>query len=818
MKSFIRFLFIIVGLSLIFFQPSCRWFGGRFESRWAQTPQRVWVGPEYWANRLQDWRIHEGRLECINNSRSLRTVHVLTRYLNRKDGAFTMSLQTGTLSESARRTDAWAGFLLGAGSLEDDYRMRALIHQAHGRQGGLIAGINGKGEIAVIDNEDRRKPLSLQRDRQFHPSGIPESGINLHLLAIPSGKAYRLTLWARNHTSGETIDSAYIDGIGKERLQGNLALAAHIEDTSHKTSFWFKKWKMEGAKIQKSDRRQFGPVLGARYTISQGTLRMTAQMPPLSKENLKKVKLEIREKGTDEWQVAGRAGIHTPGWMATFQIGDWNSRKAWDYRMSYPLRESPEPHYMKGTIMKEPGKGSLVMAGMSGIKSMQHPIGETCHFTGDSIGFPHQRILSNILKHQPDILAYTGNQVHKNLPTSVKSDSSDDLYLDYLYKWYLFCWAHGALTRNIPTIMLPGQRDLYRRPLQVADKQRTGQTALASHHRPASFINMVQKSQTGHLPVPYDPAPNRWGIPAFYTNLQYGGLDLAIVETNKFREKDSNQTPKPQKATTGRTGALGQRQLYFLKDWTHSWKGAHIKAVISQSSITDQKILPASSGKGFASEGKTPAMSAQENQPDPEWKEALEIIRMAHALMITSGQSAAYAIHQGIHQKGDAGFEFGIPPFSCYINQTFTDTLHLSDTTAHNPETGYGIITFDISHQKIELSAWAGSTDPEEGKPYPEWPVSLGVEDNYLQHPVGFLPEIITRGLNHKPVYKLYRDNDPELIYAKRAKDSLFRPAVYDQSVYTLVLGSPEENKMDTLRNLVPVELKKQIILDFRQR
>ena len=798
MKSSIKFLFILTGLLVLSFQQSCQWFSGGFESRWAQTPQRVWVGAEYWANRLQDWRIHEGRLECVDNSRPLRTVHVLTRYLNRKDGSFSMSLQTGALSESARRTDAWAGFLLGAGSLEDDYRMRALIHQAHGRQGGLIAGINGKGEITVIDNERGRKQLSMERDRTFYPPGIPESGVNLHLLALPSEEGYRLTLWARNHKTGETIDSAYIGGIRRGRLQGNLALAAHIEDTSHQTSFWFKKWKMQGTKIQKNDDRRFGPVLGAHYTISRNTLRMTAQMPPLSKDHLKKVKLEIREKGTDTWQIADRAGIQTPGWMATFQMKDWNSQKAWDYRLSYPLKESSQLHHLKGTIQKEPDQGKITVAGMSHIQSKREPIGKRCYFTGDSIWYPHTPAIENIQKQQPDILAYTGNQAYRNLPTTLKSDSSDEVYLDYLYKWYLFCWSHGTLTRNTPSIILPGPRDLYRKP---------------SNPMPAPFINMVQKSQTGHLPAPYDPSPNHQGIPAFYTDLQYGGLDLAIVETNKFTKKDSKPTPGPQGASSQTRGALGPRQLNFLRNWTNNWTGAHVKAVVSHSSIRNSRIPPDSPGEGSASCGKTPAFSEQEKQPGPEWEQALEIIRKGHALMITSGRSAPYGFHHGIDQKGDAGYEFGLPSFSPPMDASFQQTGE-----KNFPVTGYGIIHFDLTRQKIEFSAWAGRTDPGEGKPYRGWPVSLGVEDNYLKNPVGFLPEIITRGLNHNPVYKVYHDNAPELIYAKRAKDSLFRPAVYDESVYTLVVGSPEENKTDTLRNLVPVQLKKQIILDFRQK
>src|SRR5688572_28826576 len=37
-----------------------------FRSRWDTCPDRLWLGPEYWANPLQDWRIANGRIECTN--------------------------------------------------------------------------------------------------------------------------------------------------------------------------------------------------------------------------------------------------------------------------------------------------------------------------------------------------------------------------------------------------------------------------------------------------------------------------------------------------------------------------------------------------------------------------------------------------------------------------------------------------------------------------------------------------------------------------------------------------------------------------------
>src|SRR5688572_6875671 len=41
---------------------------------------RTWLGPEFWGNRLQDWRLHDGWIECIagKDGDDVRTVSLLT--------------------------------------------------------------------------------------------------------------------------------------------------------------------------------------------------------------------------------------------------------------------------------------------------------------------------------------------------------------------------------------------------------------------------------------------------------------------------------------------------------------------------------------------------------------------------------------------------------------------------------------------------------------------------------------------------------------------------------------------------------------------
>ena len=35
------------------------------QSQWPKGIERTWIGPEYWANPLQDWQLKAGRIECV---------------------------------------------------------------------------------------------------------------------------------------------------------------------------------------------------------------------------------------------------------------------------------------------------------------------------------------------------------------------------------------------------------------------------------------------------------------------------------------------------------------------------------------------------------------------------------------------------------------------------------------------------------------------------------------------------------------------------------------------------------------------------------
>src|SRR5882724_9625499 len=82
-----------------------------FSSAWLHEENRVWAGPEYWANPLQDWRIREGRLECFSPGGD-RNVALLTRDVSNRKGDLHLSVRLGKIDNAPLET-GFVGFRVG---------------------------------------------------------------------------------------------------------------------------------------------------------------------------------------------------------------------------------------------------------------------------------------------------------------------------------------------------------------------------------------------------------------------------------------------------------------------------------------------------------------------------------------------------------------------------------------------------------------------------------------------------------------------------------------------------------------------------------
>ena len=100
---------------------------------WANTHDRVWLGSKYWANPMEDWRIRNGKAECLSNNGN-RSVHSLVQQLVEQTQAFEVSVEVRKVEMGD--ADGGASIRLGVASEINEYRSNCFAHSQ-----GIDAGV-----------------------------------------------------------------------------------------------------------------------------------------------------------------------------------------------------------------------------------------------------------------------------------------------------------------------------------------------------------------------------------------------------------------------------------------------------------------------------------------------------------------------------------------------------------------------------------------------------------------------------------------------------------------------------------------------------
>ncbi len=229
-----------------------------------------------------------------------------------------------------------------------------------------------------------------------------------------------------------------------------------------------------------------------------------------------------------------------------------------------------------------------------------------------NFGFPHSDFTRHLAHHQPDILLWTGDQIYEPVGGFGVIETRDPSRLepamfDFLRKWYIFGWAVRDLTRDIPSVCMTDDHDMFHgniwgcggRPTNPAlGEQGYAAQDSGGYKMPERWVNMVQRSQTAHLPDPFDPTPVEQGIGVYYTSLEWGGVSFAILEDRKWKSAPKQQLPEADirngfalnpnwdaatQSNVSGAELLGQRQLDFLEYWARDWSGGTwMKFAVSQ--------------------------------------------------------------------------------------------------------------------------------------------------------------------------------------------------------------------------------------------
>lgn len=795
----------------------------QFGSQWQDSHDRVWLGPEYWANPMEDWRVADGRIECIRDGAN-RNVALLTRTLDGDDGRFEMSVRLGRLSSG----DGSAGVRVGIKDEIQDYRAAALRGQ------GLNAGITTEGVLYI----------GTPTNSGTIVSNLPDE-ILLILKGETAGDRVQLTLTACDAESGKEIGSA-AKSVDPDDVTGLIALtnnghpARQSKGLGATARFWFSDWKIAGDAVCEHGDRAWGPILWAMHTVSHHTgepvMKMTAQMPPVAEANGRIVRLEA-QNADGKWQELGRATIDRLSRTATFRVAGWDTQRDVPYRLSYDSvdkagRKSSDVY--TGTVRCEPGIDTpLVVAG----------------FTGNTdTGFPNCEVVNNVACQDPHLLFFSGDQIYEGVGGyGIIREPVEPAVVNYLRKWYLFGWAFGDLMRDRPTLCLPDDHDVYQGNIWGqggVDCNGMANHAKGGYAQSPEFVNAVQRTQNAHHPDPYDPTPIAQGIGVYYGPMLYGGVSFAVIEDRKFKsgpeDKVNTWSGRPDHVKPGdppnfdpksvdKPGLklLGDRQIEFLRDWSTDWRGAYAKCVLSQTIFCNlanyhggnQMYLVADlDSNGWPQSGRNAA---------------LREMRRGLAFHYAGDQHLPSITQNGIDAWNDAGFAFCVPSIAAGYPRSWRPdaegrpaknrerTGGLPNTgeyldgfgnhitvygignpakvnrpgrinTLHDKSSGHGIVRFDKQKQTITIECYRlqiNAEHPRTEDQFPGWPKTIRVTDNDGREAAGYLPTIRVQGAED-PVIQVINEGTGDIEYTLRVRGTEFRPKVFDtETRYTIVVN-----------------------------
>ena len=200
-----------------------------------------------------------------------------------------------------------------------------------------------------------------------------------------------------------------------------------------------------------------------------------------------------------------------------FKVTNWDATKDVPYRIKYSYPDQyakPTTAELTGTFRHDPvEKESIVVAGFTGNHMVASPglsrPNRKFSFDSSGIWYPHTQLVKHVKAQNPDVLFFSGDQVYEGASPTFPDHKHYEL--DYLYKWYLFMITYRDLSKDIPMISIPDDHDVYQGNLWGGGGPLTDQDTKGGYVHPAWFVKMVERTQTSHLPDPYDPTPIEQG-------------------------------------------------------------------------------------------------------------------------------------------------------------------------------------------------------------------------------------------------------------------------------------------------------------------
>ena len=740
--------------------------GGSVVGTWGTTHDRVWLGGEFWANPMENWVIADGAAECQSTGGD-RNVHLITHQITNLKGSFEMSVDIEEVE--AGKTAGGAGFRVGIRSEINEYRSNSFA------KNGLNAGL--------VDGS-----LVLGRNKSEIRDGANSKLFALHLTGKPeAGGRFRLALTATDK-SGKTIGTVAFNApaqavLGNVAIVNNLALPERGKARGGR--FRFQNWAVDGDAFTVTPEQKFGPILWSMYSLSDSrsdegfVMKMSALTGPLGEKDNQNVELQIQQGG--KWKSIGSSRLDTDAWTATFRIANWDEKSETPYRLVYSEKGtdgSTTESDWTGTIKANPSGRPLRLGAL------------TCQ---KDYGFPYEPVANNLVKLDPDMLYFSGDQLYENHGGyGLIRDPADRAILNYLRKFYMFGWAFRHALKDRPTVCIPDDHDVFQgnywgeggAAMQGLDK---GASSKGGYREPVRMVNAVHRTCAGHHPDFHDPTPVKQNMSVYYGDMVYGGVSFAILSDRQFKsgpervETGSGRADhvKDQNVDTAHLDKpglvlLGERQEKFLEEWGNDWRGHTVKVLLSQTVFA---------GVATHHGGYTGYLKADLDSggwPQTARNNAINILRKSKALHINGDQHLTTLSQYGVDKQRDSNWSFCTPAIAAgYPRWWRPDEMgmphqnrpkHGRDNTgefldgfgnkvfvyavgnpevgknknryelAHQKASGFGLVTIDTEAKTYHLDCFRFMIDATDGKAdnqFPGWPVTIHQDENSGENKLG---------------------------------------------------------------------------------
>ena len=604
-----------------------------------------------------------------------------------------------------------------------------------------------------------------------------------------------------------------------------------------KSNFVFDDIVLKGSKVIEKQENSFGPVLWTMHTMSKGTVKLMALLPPVGEEDNQDVSLQL--KNGENWETVSTETIESDSRTALFRLEDWDDAKDVDYRVEYVevgKDGSETPNYYEGTIRKNPVDKPLKLGGL------------TCQF---HFGFPYTPLVENLTELNPDMLYFSGDQIYEgNGGYPIKREPADVSILSYLGKYYMFGWAFGDLMRNRPTVCTPDDHDVFHGNLWgeagVDKPGGAGSSDTRGFMQSVDMVNVVNRTQCGQLPDPYDPMPIKRGMSVWYTDINYGRISFAVVSDRIFKtgpeavsdwegRHDHMKEPREDLSFLDKEGVkmLGDRQMEFLNHWIEDWKETDMKVLLSQTVFANVATHHGSLENylyGDLDSGGWPKTGRDK---------VIRLMRKGAALHINGDQHVPSLVQYGLEDYRDAGWSYCTPAIAVmYLRWFLPDELGrpVLDRPEHgypntgkytdafgnknyvyaigNPgkntidrdsrynhaqirSSGFGMITFDKDERTIKMDAWRFQADVENPNPvrdqFPGWPHTISQFDNFGKGTVNLLPMVEVNKPNQ--LIEVRKTSNNALIRIFRMKGNSFQVGLHHPGTFDIKVGEGENVK-----------------------